>query len=451
METSRFWQGTTIGDAGAYSSDQFSDYMRGILSSDTNYPNRGVLKEVLNELKVIAKSPATTQIEVGAGKALVYGREYSNDSAVSFTISANASGNPRIDLVVLRADWVAQTIRLVVKEGTPAGSPAVPTLTQSAGTLWEIPLAQIAVASGFSSITTANITDRREFANLIDFLQLKIAIAGRLTLTSNTPVTTSDVTAATTLYYTPFNGSRIALYNGYYWRYHTLTELSIAIPSTTNTNYDVYCYADSAGTLALELVAWTNDTTRATALTTQDNILVKTGDATRRYLGTIRTTGVSGQCEDSVSKRFVWNYYHRLRRKLRRVDSTASWTYAGAGAFRSMNNSTSNRVEVVCGVSEDLIDLYFSLSAGTSVANVSAQAGIGINSVTVDSSDSSQQFSGGTIRYDVTARINNPTIVGYTYYQMLEGSANGTATFDGTNTVSGSIINKSYMTGWISG
>src|SRR6185436_9706895 len=37
---------------------------------------------------------------------------------------------------------------------------------------------------------------------------------GRLTLTSGTPVTTGDVTAATTLYFTPNGGNQIALYTG---------------------------------------------------------------------------------------------------------------------------------------------------------------------------------------------------------------------------------------------
>lgn len=37
---------------------------------------------------------------------------------------------------------------------------------------------------------------------------------GRLTLTSGTPVTTSDVTAATTIYFTPYKGNRIALCGG---------------------------------------------------------------------------------------------------------------------------------------------------------------------------------------------------------------------------------------------
>ena len=72
--------------------------------------------------------------------------------------------------------------------------------------------------------------------------------------------------------------------------------ISIAVPSTTSTVYDVFVY-DSSGTSTLELTAWTNLTTRATALAYQNGVLCKTEGAlvTRRYLGSFRTTGVSGQ------------------------------------------------------------------------------------------------------------------------------------------------------------
>lgn len=87
-------------------------------------------------------------------------------------------------------------------------------------------------------------------------------VEGRLTLTTATPITTADVTAATTLYFTPYKGNRIALYNGARWKTRTFTERSIAIPSTTNTLYDVFIY-DDAGTLTLELVAWNSPTNGA--------------------------------------------------------------------------------------------------------------------------------------------------------------------------------------------
>lgn len=158
---------------------------------------------------------------------------------------------------------------------------------------------------------------------------------GRLTLESGVPISSSDQTAKTTLYFTPYNGNRIAVYNGTKWKFYSFTERSLTVPSTTNTNYDIFIY-DDAGTLTLEAVAWTNDTTRATALTTQDGVYVKSGATSRRWLGTIRTTGTSGQCEDSQTNRFVYNYYNQAPRHLRSTDSTnrstTSTTYSQVGS-----------------------------------------------------------------------------------------------------------------------
>ena len=63
-------------------------------------------------------------------------------------------------------------------------------------------------------------------------LALAFPVGGRLTLTSNTPVLTGDVTAATTIYFTPFNGNRISLYTGSFWKSYSFSEISIAVPST---------------------------------------------------------------------------------------------------------------------------------------------------------------------------------------------------------------------------
>src|SRR5438094_8736310 len=135
-------------------------------------------------------------------------------------------------------------------------------------------------------------------------INLNSALAcGRLTLTTATPVTTADVTAATTLYYTPVSGcNQITLWNGSTLVTDTLTEASLAVPATTSTMYDVFA-VDTSGTVSIEALAWTNDTTRATAVTLQNGFLAKSGVATRRYVGSFRTTTVSGQTEDGVAKR----------------------------------------------------------------------------------------------------------------------------------------------------
>lgn len=173
---------------------------------------------------------------------------------------------------------------------------------------------------------------------------------GRLTLASGTPVTTTDQTAKTTLYFTPYTGNRISLYDGTRWVPYVFSELSYDLTGlAANKNYDAFVY-DSAGTIYLDIVAWTNDSTRATALTTQDGVYVKTGDATWRYVGTWRATGTTGQCEDSVTSRFVWNMYNRVRRYLFRFENTTH-NYAG-NAYRAWNGDTTQFLAFVVGLDD---------------------------------------------------------------------------------------------------
>lgn len=175
-ETSRPWQGTSPGDAGPYSAASWNQLYEYVLGVGAARSNVGLIlgsgTQPADALKVQAKSAPTTAIDVLAGSALVQGIGYINTATVSFVIAANASGNPRIDTVVLRADYALQTVRLAVLQGTPAASPSVPALTQSANVLWEIPLADIAVANGFVTITNANITPRAEAANAASVVYL---------------------------------------------------------------------------------------------------------------------------------------------------------------------------------------------------------------------------------------------------------------------------------------
>lgn len=175
-QTSRPWQGTSPGDAGPYSAQQWQILYENIIGLGASRSNVGILlgtgQQPTDPLRVQAQSPATTAIDVMPGAALVQGIAHINTAKVSFTIAANASGNPRIDTLVLRADYALQTVRLAVLQGTPAASPSVPALTQSANVLWEIPLADIAVANAFVTITQANITPRYEWANGADGVYL---------------------------------------------------------------------------------------------------------------------------------------------------------------------------------------------------------------------------------------------------------------------------------------
>lgn len=251
-----------------------------------------------------------------------------------------------------------------------------------------------------------------------------VAINGfRLTLTTATPVTTSDVSTATTIYATPYKGNQIALYDGSSaWEVLSSAEFSLALGTlTSGKNYDVFCY-NSAGTPTLEATAWTDDTTRATALVYQDGVLVKSGATTRRYLGTFRTISTTETC-DTARQRFLWNYYHRALKKLKVIESTNSWTYSTA-SFQQANNSAANQVEVVVGVAEDNVRLTSYARATNSTSTVrTTVTGIGVNSTTTSSSDT--HFIGqatNTVSTNPLATIEHVAL-GYTYYAWLERGA----------------------------
>lgn len=124
--------------------------------------NTGVIKGVLNELLVYADSTGM-QVKVKSGDAWINGHFYESDAEEILAIGTADSTNPRIDRVIIRLDWTANTIQLAVLQGTPAVSPLAPALTQNSSR-WEISLAQVRVNAGVTTITAANITVERNYA-----------------------------------------------------------------------------------------------------------------------------------------------------------------------------------------------------------------------------------------------------------------------------------------------
>ena len=111
-----------------------------------------------------------------------------------------------------------------------------------------------------------------------------IQSSGRLTLESGVPVSSTDQTAKTTVYYTPYNGSFLSLYNGTSWNAYSFAELSLTTSGlAVSSNYDIFAYV-SGSTVTLEYsAAWTNDSTRSSALSLLNGVYVKSSDNTRRY------------------------------------------------------------------------------------------------------------------------------------------------------------------------
>lgn len=251
---------------------------------------------------------------------------------------------------------------------------------------------------------------------------------GRLTLTTGVPVTTSDVTAATTLYFTPFKGNHICIYDGSKWKAYAFTELSLSLSGyTADKNYDIFIY-DNGGTLTLESVVWTDNTTRATALTTQDGVYVKSGTTTKRYLGTIRITGTTGQCESSLTKRFVWNYYNRVRRAFFK-DEVTDHSYS-TNAWRYVNNNSAHKVEIVIGVAEEAITLSINACVRCDGSGRWQLTGIGYDTTSVAITEKLQlEHSNWDAFARITATQEHMPTAGYHYYSMIELASGAQSTW----------------------
>ncbi|MEW2570506.1 hypothetical protein [Streptomyces sp. NPDC047070] len=77
----------------------------------------------------------------------------SGSTTVNLAVDANASGQTRVDLVVLRLDRSAWTVRAVIKKGTPgSGAPALTQDTGDTGT-FEVLVAQVTLLSGAGTVT----------------------------------------------------------------------------------------------------------------------------------------------------------------------------------------------------------------------------------------------------------------------------------------------------------
>ena len=265
------------------------------------------------------------------------------------------------------------------------------------------------------------------------FTSSAIIPGGRLTLSSGNPVPTSNITAATTLYYTPYitNCAAVIQSSTFKAGYLKFTEISTSLAGlTANKNYDVFLML-TGSTLSLNLGAWSTDSARTNALSAHSfqGWLVPFGGDSQRYLGTIRTTGTTGQCEDSVTKRYVWNYYNRVPRTLSVTDATNTAASAGTGAWRYWFNNSANKVEFVVGRSETPIDITFKArSYSAAIANNFVIYGIGLDTVTAPQVAAYTTAANGAYDLQADNRLITIPSEGYHYCAALDFSVVNTTT-----------------------
>jgi hypothetical protein len=154
-EKSIFWTTGSTGDgASPYTQTDLIDFFRDMFVGEA-FASECVLPGILGEFAV---TPGSGKVTVAAGGAYLFGYPYVSTAGVDVTIPT-PSANTRIDRVILRADWEARTVRIVRIAGVEGVD--APSIVQVAGTVYDVPLAQVSVTTG-GAIT---ITDQRGFVH----------------------------------------------------------------------------------------------------------------------------------------------------------------------------------------------------------------------------------------------------------------------------------------------
>lgn len=145
-----------------YNADDISNYFLKLISN-------GVFATPSTCMQVQSNNGMT--VKVGAGWGFINCKWINNSTDYLVTLDAADVALPRIDRIVLRLDSSVgvRSIVIAVKPGTPASEPVPPALTRS-GTVWELSLAQIAVAAEATEITAGDITDERPITELCGYV-----------------------------------------------------------------------------------------------------------------------------------------------------------------------------------------------------------------------------------------------------------------------------------------
>jgi hypothetical protein len=291
---------------------------------------------------------------------------------------------------------------------------------------------------------------------------------GRLTLVSGTPVMTTTVSGASTVYYTLYVGNQIPLINSSTISQGTFGELSQPLADSTrspsaagaNSNYDLFVWVSGGTPVLSRGPAWASDTTRGTGAGTSQLIrlggflvnaqAVTNGPAAQQglYVGSVRTNGsslvdyaIGGAAAGGTPGSFgVWNTYNRVSVGALVSDSTGSWSY-GTAIWRPSDNSANMRVSWLSGLQEEPVSAVwqgYSTPTGGYAAN-----GIGLDSVSSPATGSVQGLN-GTSGISGTQASLQTNLLGWHYVQALEIGNGGTTSWTGTSTpgaVNGLTVN----------
>jgi len=271
---------------------------------------------------------------------------------------------------------------------------------------------------------------------------------------------TSDAVGATSVYYTPYQGNIVPIYNGANIDSYSFSQLTMALSGTNQLSgmvYDLFIFLYSGVVVIGAGPAWSSTTSRGTGsgttqlamvdglwtnaylmtltngTTTYSNIAV--GKAT--YVGSVYMTangqttmqfepaGAGGGTNNVLG---LYNAYNRVLTSSRSIDATADWLCTTT-VFQAANSSNNNRINWLDGLQQSFVFAEYQVQAscttsgGTNVAYVA----IGLDSTT---SAQSSVF-GDTVAATMSIRAASDILpqLGFHYVQALEMGPGGAGTY----------------------
>jgi hypothetical protein len=314
------------------------------------------------------------------------------------------------------------------------------------------------------------MTSFRKFALLFVFAAFCTASSftqtltpqGRLTLVSNTPVMTSDVVNATTVYYTPYVGSYLpactSVCAGSWAQFNELTLTLNASHQLAGNIYDLFVFQSGASlVLGANSVPWPSINSRGsgfaqlhlvsgiwTSATGTGSSLYYNGTTGYSdilnpvYVGSIYMTG-----DGETSMQFkpaaaaggsnpilgLYNAYNRVRVTSEESDSNSSWTY-NSPSVQPADNNSNNSIRLIDGLAQSRVEGEYCVNAEVVPAPAAAAvARIGFNGL---GSTGLISYTTSTIEVPLCAKGTFQTL-GLIAVQALEnaGSGGSTATYQG--------------------
>jgi hypothetical protein len=250
----------------------------------------------------------------------------------------------------------------------------------------------------------------------------------RITPTQGSPWAT-EVSNITTLYAEPVNGGVVPLFRDAAGKVPVVRCLSASAVSlalgtlTSSIGYDVFAY-DSGGAVALELLAWTSASARATAVDLVNGRYYKHGDYSRLLVASFYTSSTT-QTQFKASQVFLQNVFNRMSVKLG-SGSGASHTLSSLQADREWNaGTTPPRSEFFCGLADQTLmaNGRARLIADGSVTSF-IWVYVALDTASVDVSGSANYIRSVNDNDEFVPRSFGPTLpsIGYHYFTLREGN-----------------------------